>query len=321
MNANFFYSNEENLTTSPLELFTEAKRIPEAIIALKISEKDFFTRKFDTSAIQEEYNQKLEARRIQKVLEKEEARKAAEEAGEEAGEEEEQEEEEVEDPEAPNYEEMVTTKKEELKAKLEEEQGKVSEWIEGFKEKQIPVIEIDTNTTIERVFKRVCSELKPFLEKRENLFLRHQVKILDEAYIKQNEESLIYRPSKIGLRPFLKPNSILLQRKIGLLLNNRIYYCRNEEDKQILMNEPTRLLNSKASPLDVNYNPVISIVGKPKSGKTTIIRRFGIFFNCRLCADLGLIRIKPSHVLREFVDKGFSNVCEALRQKLKRVFL
>jgi len=51
INGNFYEENEEKeekaIETPFLELLAESKRLPEAVILLKVSEENFFKRKFD----------------------------------------------------------------------------------------------------------------------------------------------------------------------------------------------------------------------------------------------------------------------------------
>ena len=103
----------------------ESKKLPEAVLVLKISEnnvKEFQSRVFDRSGIEQIWSKKCEERRQFRQKEKEQARKEAlaaalEEGGEIVEEQEVQEEEE--DPEMPNLQEMIDEELAKVQARRE----------------------------------------------------------------------------------------------------------------------------------------------------------------------------------------------------------
>lgn len=57
-------------------------------------------------------------------------------------------------------------------------------------------------------------------------------------------------------------------------------------------------------PLDVDYNPRVFVVGLGKTGKTSL---------CQLLSKkLGLVHLKVSHLIRDFVKNPFSATAQEL---------
>lgn len=59
IDGNFFDVQEDILSTSIVELLTEARKLPEFVILLKIDQKSYLERNFDVKAVQTEYQTKL----------------------------------------------------------------------------------------------------------------------------------------------------------------------------------------------------------------------------------------------------------------------
>lgn len=55
-----------------------------------------------------------------------------------------------------------------------------------------------------------------------------------------------------------------------LIYRDRIYYLRDEEERDYIMRNPKTLEQNEAVPKDVKFVPIIFIIGKTKSGKSTL---------------------------------------------------
>ena len=55
-----------------------------------------------------------------------------------------------------------------------------------------------------------------------------------------------------------------------LIYKDRIYYLKDEEERQFVIRNPKTLEQNEAVPKDVKFVPIIFVIGKPKSGKSTL---------------------------------------------------
>lgn len=77
INGNFFDVAEDKVSTGLIELLSESRRLPEVVIALKLSDNDqYLKRVFNVKEIEDEYQKIMADRKMQKEKEREEARKA-----------------------------------------------------------------------------------------------------------------------------------------------------------------------------------------------------------------------------------------------------
>lgn len=69
----------------------------------------------------------------------------------------------------------------------------------------------------------------------------------------------------------LNPFSLIeYPRSYPLIYNDRIYYLKDEEERDFVMRNPKSLLQNDAIPQDVKSTPIIFLMGKTKSGKSTL---------------------------------------------------
>ena len=72
-----------------------------------------------------------------------------------------------------------------------------------------------------------------------------------------------------------------------LIYKDRIYYLNDEEERDRVMRNPIELLESSeniVAPSDVKVIPTVSIIGLPKTGKTTLA--------ANISKRLGLVHIQ-----------------------------
>lgn len=69
----------------------------------------------------------------------------------------------------------------------------------------------------------------------------------------------------------LNPFSLMeVPRPYPLIYKERIYYLRDEEEREHVMRNPKILEQNQPIPCDVKSVPVVFVMGKIKSGKTTL---------------------------------------------------
>ena len=326
-----FDIEEEQLSTPFLDLLTESKRIPEVIIFLKIDEKNLLSRLYNPEEIKKDYSTQIEKLKAKRAKEREEAKKQAllekmaarQEAG--VGEEEEANPDEgeiieeeppynvEEDPEAPKLEEMLNEKRDKLLQRREADSSKLEELMEGFGNLGIKVVNIDggSNRRKEAVFLNIQMELASWLERKEERLERFQIVSMPIEKIKNYEKGLVNRESRFGKYQIGDVAGGRKEREVAALYRKRIYYFSDEEEKKKATEEPLKLLKGMEMPLDINYAPGVFLIGKQKSGVSSLSKMVE--------KKMGLVRIKISKILDEAAINPYSKLRKDALELLKSV--
>jgi len=325
INANMFDVEEEKVSTGLTELMSDARRLPEVCVFFRCTEENMAKRIFKQQEIVDKYNaimderkRKFEEGRAQKIEEllKQKAEEAAAEAAERAeaeeGEEEEEREEqepqpieltpeeieaieaELDDGEAPNLEEMIANAKDEFIKRRDTEMGKLEEYIDSFKNANLPVIEIDSDKPIQTVYEELKYKLREYLDKRENFFEKFHVRPLNDDVLPFYEKSYVYRKSKFERGDPKQPWKLPQDKEYPLIYRSRIYYFKSEDERKQASEIIANLAANQAKPKDVSTKISVFIVGKKKTGKSTLAKI--------LEEKLGVVRIKIKHLLNRVIE-------------------
>ena len=327
INANMFDVEEGKISTGLTELMSDGRRLPEVCVFVRCTEDNMVKRIFKKQEIIDKYNaimaerkQKFDEGKAQKMEEllkqkneeaaalEAEKRAELEQAAEEGEEVEEYipepveitEEEiaaieaELDDGEAPNLEEMINTAKEEFVRRRETEMGKLEEAIDAFKSANIPTIEIDSDKTIQTVYEEIKFKLGEYLEKRENMFEKFHVRPLNDDVLPFYEKSYVYRKSKFETGDPKAPWKLPQDKEYPLIYRSRIYFFKSDEERKQASENIANLVKRQAKPKDVNTQLKAFIVGRKKTGKSTLAKM--------LEEKLGVIRIKIKHLLNKAIE-------------------
>ena len=326
INANMFDVEEGKVSTGLTELMSDARRLPEVCVFFRCTEDNMVKRIFKQQEIVDKYNaimderkRKFDEGRAQKIEEllkqkEEEAAAEAEERRKEAEEDEEGEEREEEAPqpieltpeeieaieaelddgEAPNLEEMIATAKDEFVKRRDEEMGKLEEYIDSFKSANLPVIEIDSDKPIQTVYEELKHKLKEFLDKRQNFFEKFHVRPINDDVLPFYEKSYVYRKSKFERGDPKQPWKLPQDKEYPLIYRSRIYYFKSEDERKQASEIIANLAQNQAKPKDVSTKISVFVVGKKKTGKSTVAKI--------LAEKLGLVRIKVKHLLNRVIE-------------------
>lgn len=140
--------------------------------------------------------------------------------------------------------------------------------------------EVEAGQTVRVVVAHVKQVLGPFItEQRPSLFA-HPVpvtpKVADYLLNRGFKKYSAYRtfdPVDITCNGFVLSSS-LGQRPI--VLGNHIYFMKNQRNQREFLANPTKFISNEMRPI---ITPRVCVVGKPKSGKTTIARQLANQFN------------------------------------------
>ena len=272
INGNFYDVEEDKVSMSMVDLLKEAKKLPEVVVFLKVNEKNLLSRLFNRKEVEDEYNALMEKRKREKQLEREQARELAIQNGEELPEDDGQPAVEEDDPDAPKLEEMIAEREKKLKDQREADNEKIEEMKSKFEEEKIPVIVIECDREIENVFKNICHELKPFLEKRENIIEKELPAIIDEDKLEFYEKCYTVKRSRYGYNNAIDPSVFWIKKSYPIIYEDRIYFFENEALRNKAKEEPLKWLRTPTIPIDINYKPRVFIIGKAKSGKSSLAK-------------------------------------------------
>lgn len=158
--------------------------------------------------------------------------------------------------------------------------------------------------------------LLPFTENREGLLTKCipvnaniAKKLLDNGY-KYLSPFKKWCPVKLLDDPtsVLPPMSLLKSQQFPVIYRKHIYFTSSTSKRSVFIANPHKYISQ--TPPGPSVPVVVSIVGPPKSGKTTIAKRF--------CSENGCVRLSVGEVLRRTVAKfPQSKLTELIESHLK----
>ena len=119
--------------------------------------------------------------------------------------------------------------------------------------------------------------MKSYLEKRQNLIEKNKVYLLPKEKLLSYENSYVYKKSKYNNFDALKLERFPIIKDFPLIYNDRIFFFENEEIAKRFSEEPKKYLKLTSIPNDINYNPIVFIIGLQKTGKSSLSKKYTIF--------------------------------------------
>lgn len=93
------------------------------------------------------------------------------------------------------FDELMNEAKQKIIDKWTQEEEEMKAFCEQMKEKNIPVIILNGDLSIDRVFARVQKSLQPYIEERNSIFERQQIQDLRPRDVEKYERSYHYKKS------------------------------------------------------------------------------------------------------------------------------
>jgi len=280
----------EKITTPFIDFITEKKRTPNVVIMIKCTQKSIMDRHLDVERIKNTHaelseksieKKKAEVERIkneklQAIADVKAADPEATEFPEEMTEDEKKAIMDEPDPELPEYDTLLNAEIEKLKTRYENNVNSITELIESYKLKNIPVFEIDNDLKKENVKKNFLYMIAPYIKNRKNLIEKQlvytELKDMITRKCKLLEHSNVFRFSAYKQASPVNPEKLLAKTQWPVLYRDRIYYFNDLDERKLFIEEPLNYRSGKEFPLDVNLNKIIFSIGKLKSGKSTIAK-------------------------------------------------
>ena len=323
IDGSWFDLPEDEVTMGITELLFEARRPPELVINLSVSEDKMLARLLNNDEIEGRYQELVDKRNEEKRQKREEDRQAKleelqgdeektpeeiESEMQEWDKERDEEEENDDDPDAPNLEEMLTEEKEKLIEARNTQEEQLAEFVERVAEKKVPVVNIDGNLEIERVHLRILNDLKPYIEDRNSMFERSQIVDLKAAEVKFYENSYLHQLSKYGYKTLFDIGKPDMTKEFSLLYRDRLYFFSDQDEKDQFVKTPDVFTQHSSVPKDVWIKPICFVLGTPYSGKSTVAET--------LAQRTGAVHLKIEEIIPEFIEAN-CELGQSLRDEIK----
>ena len=184
------------------------------------------------------------------------------------------------DPDLIEKDALIQQEKDKLSQRYEANVAAIQTLIDTLKERGVPVIEINNDTTRENVYTNLLLELNPYINNRRNLIEKQLVynrefptplslrKVRD---LYTNSE--VYMPSVYNKLSPIEPSKLCIRTDYPIVYRDRVYLFNNPEEKKIFEEYPLDYRTGLECPKDsypMKGRTIICTIGDPCSGKSTI---------------------------------------------------
>jgi adenylate/nucleoside-diphosphate kinase len=214
------------------------------------------------------------------------------------------------DPDLPDLSTLINAEKEKLVARFESNNNFLTGLTEQLKEKLIPVIEINNDSSPDMVYKNLLYELKPYLLNRVNLIEQQLVTPLPELNLRKTRElstSEVYSLSSWGNLSPVRPEKLSPRTNLSILYRDKLYFFNNEQEKRLFSEEPLTYRLGKEFPRDLSKRLLIYTIGLPRSGKSTLanmLESLGFYRLTVKQATSDLLQILQSCLLKTEIEEA-----------------
>eukprot|EP00794_Sanderia_malayensis_P000181 gene181-794_t len=186
----------------------------------------------------------------------------------------------------------------ELAERFDEEMEKLSSVQEVLDEYMIPRVDIEAGRKANIVQFVVEKNLKPVVENRDSLFDRCQTihsalakQIIAQGY-KQYSRFGKWCPVQLSEGDVLPPFETAHNPLHPVIYRQHVYFFSSEERQQSFMLSPFKYIHQPSPKPTIPIR--LAIVGPPKSGKTTLAKRFA--------EEYGIVRMSAGEALRNITE-------------------
>ena len=221
------------------------------------------------------------------------------------------------DPDLIEKDALIQQEKEKLSQRYEANVASIQTLIDTLKERGVPVIEINNDTTRENVYTNLLLELSPYINNRRNLIEKQLVynrefptplslrKVRD---LYTNSE--VYLPSVYNKLSPIEPSKLCIRTDYPIVYRDRVYLFNKPEEKKIFEEYPLDYRTGLECPKDsypMKGRSIIFTVGNPCAGKTTLANMMSEFMGYHKMtveeAILDLLKmLKDCKLLKEIKD-------------------
>ena len=224
------------------------------------------------------------------------------------------------DPDLIEKEALVQQEKDRLSQRYEANVASIQTLIDTLKERGVPVIEINNDTTRENVYTNLLLELSPYINNRRNLIEKQLVynrefptplslrKVRD---LYNNSE--VYLPSVYNKLSPIEPSKLCIRTDYPIVYRDRVYLFNNPEEKKVFEEYPLDYRTGLECPKDsypMKGRTLIFIVGNPCAGKTTLANMMSEFMGYqKMTVDTAVLdllnMLKDCQLLKDIKENLF----------------
>ena len=258
----------EKVTIPLVELLTAARRLPEIVLIVTIHDKELLKRNIDLNSLSQ--TQEMAISGLKAAIAQRKADFIANQDPSDPQDPPEEDEEEL-IGQLPTMAQRVEEAQSTLISRKTEDWGQIEDLKAGFEEKGVKVEVINGSEALENVEKQVNYVLRPYLQQRNSLLLAPSAQVLSPA---QAQELL--QTHKAGLGPYSRhspvtPYSYLRTEDWPVLYRDRVYFCRDEEERGRFVQELGQFVQAKAGFADLKgFKPALCLLGPPHSGLSSL---------------------------------------------------
>ncbi len=184
------------------------------------------------------------------------------------------------DPDLIEKDALIQQEKDKLSQRFENNVNNIQALIDSLKEKGIPVIEINNDTSKENVYKNLLLELEPYITNRKNLIEKQLVndkKFEQPLSLRKVRDLLnnseVYQQSVYSLLSPVEPSKLCIRTDYPLVYRDRVYVFNAPEEKKYFCENPLDYRTGLECPKDsypMKGRTIIFVIGNCCSGKSTL---------------------------------------------------
>lgn len=136
------------------------------------------------------------------------------------------------DPDKPNYDDMLEKEKEALKERRERDEQFIEEFSAALREKGVLIIDdVKADVSADYVFIKLLDKIKDSFTYRRDLVEKQQASALKPEEVPFYEKSYIYSHSKFGVNSPLQLGNPTKTKQFAVLYRERIYFPSSTEQQ------------------------------------------------------------------------------------------
>lgn len=298
--ANWF-GLDPRIETTFIDFISENRRTPLVFIIVKAAMNTLYKRHINFDAIEEEHRALLEKAREKKEELVQQYIKEQNEKEEPVDNDEIARIREAED-DVPKLEDMKDKAKENITQRYGENKTFFHDFKATLKEKNIPIIRVKNNFSVENTVKNIVTELTPFVKQRKNLIekqlVHNTLSYVQERKLRDIEASGVFRMSAYQNFSPINPHKLVKKTNFPVIYRDKIYYFNNLDEKEQFCAEPLNYRTGNEFPVDIDTKKLVFVIGNLKTGKSTI---------AKMLEDKGFKRVTLKESIYDLFEKTKKN--------------
>ncbi len=225
------------------------------------------------------------------------------------------------DPDLIEKEALIQQERDKITQRYENNVNNMQAFIDALKEKGIPVIEINNDSTKENVYKNILLELEPYINNRVNLIEKQLVNNRDfptPLSLRKVRELMtnaeVYQQSVYGYLSPVNPSKLSIRTDYPLVYRDRVYLFNSPEERKTFSEYPLNYRTGLECPKDsypMRGRTIIFTIGNMCSGKSTISKMMEEYMGYKRItvkrATLDLINmLKDCNLKKKIIDILYS---------------